>query len=57
MMNQNVIVSKKREFGDVLNAGFAFIKQEYKKIWTMMVMYAGVPVLLYAALYAFFVCV
>ncbi len=54
-MDQKIVVSKKREFGDVLNAGFAFVKQEYKNVGKMVVMYAGIPVLLYAALSAFFV--
>ncbi len=54
-MDDNIVVSKKRDFGDVLNAGFAFVKQEYKNIGKILIMYAGIPVLLYAALSSFFV--
>ncbi|MCW3807883.1 hypothetical protein [Plebeiibacterium marinum] len=48
MMEQNIELKKKRGFSDVLNATFAFIKQEYKLFWRMIILYAGLPVLVYS---------
>ncbi|SMO85971.1 hypothetical protein SAMN06265379_11084 [Saccharicrinis carchari] len=50
MLNQKVELQKKREFGDVLNASFAFIKQEYKGLGRVLLLYAGIPVLVQAIL-------
>ncbi len=52
MLDQKVELKKKRDFGDVLNAAFAFIRQEYKGLGRMLLLYAGIPVLVQAILIA-----
>ncbi len=48
MSERRIELKKKRSFSDVINATFSFIKQEYKSFWTMIVLYAGIPVLIYS---------
>jgi hypothetical protein len=55
MFEEKVELKKKRDFSDVLNASFAFIKQEYKTLWKVLFLYAGVPVLISAVLGTLFV--
>ncbi|WP_066629838.1 hypothetical protein [Labilibacter marinus] len=54
MIEEKVVVSKKRDFSDVLNVAFAFIRQEYKKMGRMLLIYAGIPVLVQAILATLF---
>ncbi len=54
MKNQGVKIRKVREFGDVLNAAFEFIKQEIKPLGKGILLYAGIPVLLYSIFSTFF---
>ncbi len=55
MFDQQVELKKKRDFGDVLNATFAFIRQEYKGLGRTLLLYAGIPVLVQAILSAVYV--
>ncbi len=48
MTEGRIELKKKRSFSDVINATFAFIKQEYKLFWKMIFLYAGIPVLVYS---------
>ncbi len=48
MLQEKIEIKKKRNFSDIINATFAFIKQEYKSFWKMIFLYAGIPVLLYS---------
>ncbi len=54
MFDQQVELKKKRDFGDVLNATFAFIRQEYKGLGRTLILYAGIPVLVQAILSAIY---
>ncbi len=48
MSEGRIELKKKRSFSDVINATFNFIKQEYKSFWTMIILYTGIPVLVYS---------
>ncbi len=54
MIQQQIDLKKKRDFSDVLNASFTFIKQEYKLLWKVLFLYAGIPVLINAILGSLF---
>ncbi len=54
MKNQGVKIRKVRDFGDVLNAAFAFVKQEIKPLAKGVFLYAGIPVLVYSIFSTFF---
>ncbi len=54
MIQQQIDLKKKRDFSDVLNASFTFIKQEYKSLWKVLFLYAGIPVLINAILGSLF---
>ncbi|TLX77675.1 hypothetical protein E9993_03265 [Labilibacter sediminis] len=55
MIEERVKVNRKRDFSDVLNASFGFIKQEYKSLFRMLFLYAGIPVLAVAILNTIYV--
>jgi len=48
MIEEKIELKKKRSFSDVINATFYFIKQEYKLFWKMIILYTGIPVLVYS---------
>ena len=54
MLDQKVVLRKKRDFSDVLNASFAFIRQDLKPLLRLLLIYAGVPVLAQAILSGIF---
>lgn len=43
-----VVLEKERDFTDVINATFSFISQEFKLLMTVVLLYAGLPILLAA---------
>lgn len=48
-MNKPIVVlEKERDFTDVINATFSFISQEFKLLMTVVLLYAGIPILLAA---------
>ncbi len=55
MFEEKVELRRKREFSDVLNASFGFVKQEFKVLGKTLLLYAGIPVLVQAILSAFYV--
>ncbi len=55
MFKERIELRKKREFSDVLNASFAFIKQEFKPLARLILLYAGIPILVQAILSAFYI--
>lgn len=54
MEKPKVILNKKRDFSDVINATFSFITQEIKVYGKMLLYYAGIPVLAASILGAYF---
>ncbi|GAF01737.1 hypothetical protein [Saccharicrinis fermentans] len=55
MLDEKVELRQKRDFSDVLNASFAFIRQEYKNLGYALLLYAGIPVLIQAILSGIYV--
>ncbi|MGQ1785958.1 MULTISPECIES: hypothetical protein [unclassified Saccharicrinis] len=55
MFDEKVELRRKRDFSDVLNATFAFIRQEYKVLGYALLLYAGIPVLIQAILSGIYV--
>jgi len=55
MFEEKVKLNKQRDFSDVLNASFKFIKQEYKTLLKILLIYAGIPVLILAILSTLYV--
>lgn len=43
-----VVLEKERDFTDVINATFSFISQEFKLLMTVVLLYAGIPIVLAA---------
>jgi hypothetical protein len=54
-MEDQVIIKKKRDLSGVLNASVAFIKQEYKTLWKILLLYTAVPVSLLVILHMMFI--
>ncbi len=53
-MEKLIDFKKDREFGDVLNATFVFIKQNYKPLGKTLLIYASPFIIMSAIVYAFF---
>lgn len=54
MKKPEIELKKERDFSDVFNASFAFITQEIKRLFRVVVLYAGVPIILAAIMSAFY---
>ena len=55
MLEEKVLLRKKRDFGDVLNASFGFIRQEFKVFGRMLLLYSSVPFLILSLISLLFV--
>ncbi len=55
MFDEKIELKKKRDFSDVINASFGFLRQEYKNLGKVLLVYAGIPVLVQAILSGFYV--
>ncbi|MCU4154828.1 hypothetical protein J1N10_02500 [Carboxylicivirga sp. A043] len=44
-LKQELILSEKRDFSDVLNASFRFIRQEFKQLYGLIILYTIVPLI------------
>jgi hypothetical protein len=54
MNKPEIELKKERDFSDVFNASFAFITQELKKLFQVITLYAGVPIIIAAIMSAYY---
>lgn len=54
MNKPDVILEKERDFTDIVNATFSFISQEFKLLFKVYALYAGIPIIAVAILTAIY---
>jgi hypothetical protein len=54
MNKQEIELKKYRDFTDVFNASFAFISQELKRLFQVIGLYAGIPVIIAVIMNAYY---
>lgn len=55
MNKQAIELKQDRDFSDVFNAAFAFITQEFKQLFKVIALYAGLPIILAVIMNVYFV--
>ncbi|ASB48871.1 hypothetical protein [Alkalitalea saponilacus] len=54
MKNTEIQINRKRDFSEVINATFTFLKQEFKPLGKVIIWYAGIPIIITSIIGAYY---